>query len=103
MFYFCVLMCADIFSLEIMWVFAQEQAFKTCDFFFFKGEELVRADSELEDSEDSEPEEVEEFNLSKVEAKPVDPPSKTPTGPPLASGNKSNRQLTTRIEEVLIL
>lgn len=72
-------------------------------FFFFKGEELVRADSELEESEDSEPEEVEEFNLSKVEAKPVDPPSKTPTGPPLASGNKSNRQLTTRIEEVLIL
>ncbi|XP_056617403.1 uncharacterized protein zgc:123010 [Triplophysa dalaica] len=64
-----------------------------------QGEELVRADSELEESEDSEPEEVEEFNLSKVEAKPVDPPSKTPTGPPLASGNTSNRQLTTRIEE----
>lgn len=64
-----------------------------------QGEELVRAESELEESEDSEPEEVEEFNLSKVEAKPVPPESKTPAGPPLASGNQSNRRLPTRSVE----
>lgn len=73
---------------------------------FFKGDELVRADSELEESEDSEPEEVEveDFSLSKVEVMPGPPQSQTPAGPPLASENKSNQQLPTRsVEEVLIL
>ncbi|KAL1262634.1 hypothetical protein QQF64_005373 [Cirrhinus molitorella] len=62
-------------------------------------EENAGADSELDESEESEPEEVEDIGFSKMEEKPVAPPSKSPTGPPLASGNKSNRQPTARSSE----
>ncbi|XP_051772923.1 uncharacterized protein zgc:123010 [Ctenopharyngodon idella] len=64
-----------------------------------QGEENAGADSELDESEDSESEEVEVIGLSKVEEKPVTPPSTSPSGPPLASGNKSNRQPTARSSE----
>ncbi len=63
---------------------------KMC-FFFFQGEN-AGADSELDESEESELEEVECIGLSEVDEKPVAPPSISPSGPPLASGNKSNRQ-----------
>ncbi|KTG06342.1 hypothetical protein cypCar_00003847 [Cyprinus carpio] len=64
-----------------------------------QGEENGGADSELDESEESEPEEVEGIGLSKVEEKPVAPLSKSSSGPPLASGNKSNRQPTARSSE----
>lgn len=67
--------------------------------FLFKGEENAGADSELDESEDSESEEVEVIGLSKVEETPVAPPSTSPSGPPLASGNKNNRQPTARSSE----
>ncbi|KAI2658029.1 Tetratricopeptide repeat protein 31 [Labeo rohita] len=62
-------------------------------------EDNAGVDSELDESEESEPEEVEDIDLLKVEEKPVAPPSKCPSGPPLASGNKSNRQPTARPSE----
>ncbi|XP_077092521.1 uncharacterized protein LOC143744765 isoform X3 [Siphateles boraxobius] len=62
-------------------------------------DENAGADSELEESEESEPEELEDIGLSKVEEKPVASPSKSLSGPPLASGNKSNRQPTARSSE----
>lgn len=64
-----------------------------------QGEELVEADSELEESEESESEEAEEINLSKVEEEPVAPQNETPAGAPLGLGNKTNRQLPTRSVE----
>ncbi|XP_016128812.1 uncharacterized protein [Sinocyclocheilus grahami] len=64
-----------------------------------QGDENAGADSELDESEESEPEEVEGIGLSKVEEKPVAPSSKSSSGPPLASGNKSNRQPTARSSE----
>uniref|UniRef100_A0A671QKR7 Tetratricopeptide repeat protein 31-like n=1 Tax=Sinocyclocheilus anshuiensis TaxID=1608454 RepID=A0A671QKR7_9TELE len=64
-----------------------------------QGDENAGADSELDESEESEPEEVEGIGLSKVEEKPVAPSSKSSPGPPLASGNKSNRQPTARSSE----
>lgn len=67
--------------------------------FFQEEDENAGADSELDESEESEPEEVEDIGLSKVEEKPVAPPSKSLSGPPLASGNKSNRQPTARSSE----
>ncbi|XP_016311965.1 uncharacterized protein LOC107665557 [Sinocyclocheilus anshuiensis] len=63
------------------------------------GEENAGADSELDESEESESEELECIGLSKVEEKPVAPQSKSPYGPPLASGNKSNRQPAARSSE----
>lgn len=70
-----------------------------CDIFFFQGEENATADSELDESEESELEEVECIGLSEVDEKPVAPPSISPSGPPLASGNKSNRQPVARSGE----
>lgn len=60
-------------------------------FFFFQGEDNAGADSELDESEESEPEEVEE--------KSVAPQCKSPSGHPLASGNKSNCQPAARSSE----
>lgn len=68
-------------------------------FFFFQGEENAGADSELDESEESEPEEVECNGLSEVEEKPVALQSKSPSGHPLASGNKSNCQPAARSTE----
>jgi len=67
--------------------------------FFQEEDENAGADSELDESEESEPEEVDDISLSKVEEKPVAPPSKSLSEPPLASGNKSNRQPTARSSE----
>nr|XP_005169572.1 tetratricopeptide repeat protein 31 isoform X1 [Danio rerio] len=53
-------------------------------------------DSELDESEESE---LEEVVVSKVEEKPVALLNKSPSGPPLASGNKSNRQQGARSGE----
>ncbi|KAL0178437.1 hypothetical protein M9458_027331, partial [Cirrhinus mrigala] len=47
-------------------------------------EDNAGVDSELDESEESEPEDVEDIDLSKVEEKLVAPPSKCPSGPPLA-------------------
>ncbi|XP_056128403.1 tetratricopeptide repeat protein 31 isoform X2 [Rhinichthys klamathensis goyatoka] len=62
-------------------------------------DENAGADSDLDESEESEPEEVEDIGLSKVEEKPVAPPSKSLSEPLLASGNKSNRQPPARSSE----